>query len=215
VLRLALEWFAQCLLAVGTVIAVTGEATAQDAIKIGLSAPVTGAFAENGKQMIAAAKLFTEQNGTTLAGRQVQIVIRDDGGVPDQARRIAQELVVNDKVAVLAGYNPTPNALAVAPIATAAKVPEIVVGAVASVITARSPYIVRTMYAQSQVTVPMARWAAKNGIKWVVTLVSDYAPGVDAEQAFIDEFKADGGQIVESVRVPLQNADYAPYLQRA
>jgi branched-chain amino acid transport system substrate-binding protein len=190
-------------------------AGAQDAIKIGLSAPLTGPFAENGKQMIAAAKLFTEQNGTTIVGHRIELIIRDDGGVPDQARRIAQEFVVNDKAAVLAGYNPTPNALAVAPIATEARIPVIVVGAVASIITARSPYIVRTMYAQTQVTVPMARWAAKNGIKRVVTLVSDYSPGLDAEKAFIDEFKADGGEIVEAVRVPLQNPDYAPYLQRA
>jgi branched-chain amino acid transport system substrate-binding protein len=191
------------------------DAGAQDVIKIGLSAPVTGPFAENGKQMLAAAKLFTEQNGTTAGGRQVQLIIRDDAGVADQARRIAQELVVNEKVAVLAGYNPTPPALAVVPIATEARIPEVVVGAVASVITARSPYVVRTMYAQSQVTVPMAQWAAKNGIKRVVTLVSDYSPGLDAEQAFVDEFKADGGEILESVRVPLQNPDYAPYLQRA
>jgi branched-chain amino acid transport system substrate-binding protein len=215
--------FARRLLAV-TIAAVVGSAVivfagakarAQDAIKIGLSAPLTGPFAENGKQMIAAAKLFMERNGTTIVGHKIQLIIRDDGGVPDQAKRIAQEFVVNDKVAILAGYNPTPNALAVAPIATEARIPEIVVGAVASIVTARSPYIVRTMYAQTQVTVPIAQWAAKNGIKRVVTLVSDYAPGLDAEKAFIDEFKADGGQIVEAVRVPLQNPDYAPYLQRA
>ena len=224
-LRLTLEKFRRRLLVVVIATAATaagilfisagGEVGAQDAIKIGLSGPLTGPFAENGKQMIAAAKLFTEQNGEMVANRQIQLIIRDDGGVPDQAKRIAQELVVNDKVAVLAGYNPTPPALAVAPIATEARVPMIVVGAVASVITARSPYIVRTMYAQSQVTIPMARWAAKNGIKRAVTLVSDYSPGIDAEKAFIDEFKADGGEIVEAVRVPLQNADYAPYLQRA
>lgn len=191
------------------------KADAQDVIKIGLSAPLTGPFAENGKQMIAAAKLFTEENDSTVAGHKIQLITRDDAGIPDQARRIAQELVVNEKVAVLAGYNPTPPALAVAPIATEARIPVIVVGAVASSITQRSPYIVRTMYAQSQVTVPMAQWAAKNGIKRVVTLVSDYSPGLDAEKAFIDEFTADGGQIVEAERVPLQNADYAPYLQRA
>jgi branched-chain amino acid transport system substrate-binding protein len=191
------------------------KAGAEDAIKVGLSAPLTGPFAENGKQMIAAAKLFMEENGTTVLGHEIKLLTRDDAGIPDQARRIAQELVVNDKVAVLAGYNPTPPALAVLPIATAARIPEVVVGAVASVITARSPYVVRTMYAQSQVTVPMAQWAAKNGIKRVVTLVSDYSPGLDAEKAFVEEFKADGGEIVESVRVPLQNPDYAPYLQRA
>jgi len=223
VLGLTPEKFARGRLAIAAVtvtvsvsLALAGtKADAQDAIKIGLSTPVTGAFAENGKQMIAAAKLFMEQNGTTIVGRQIQLIIRDDGGVPDQAKRIAQELIVNYGVAVLAGYSPTPNALAVAPLATEARIPAIIVGAVASIITARSPYIVRTMYAQSQVTIPMAQWAAKNSIKRVVTLVSDYSPGLDAEKAFVDEFKADGGEIVESVRVPLLNPDYAPYLQRA
>jgi branched-chain amino acid transport system substrate-binding protein len=168
-LHLTLEKFGRRLL-VGAIATIAGsvpfviagaEVGAQGAIKIGLSTPLTGPFAENGKQMIAAAKLFVEQNGTTVAGRQVQLIIRDDGGVPDQAKRIAQEFVVNDKVAVLAGYNPTPTALAVAPLATEARIPEIVVGAVASIITARSPYIVRTMYAQSQVTVPMAMGGKK------------------------------------------------------
>jgi branched-chain amino acid transport system substrate-binding protein len=221
VLHLTREKLARRLpaIAVATVVgsvALTGaKADAQDAIKIGLSAPLTGPFAENGKQMIAAAKLFMQQNGTVVVGRPIQLIIRDDSGVPDQARRIAQDLVVNDKVDVLAGYNPTPTALAVAPIATEAKIPQIVVGAVASTITARSPYIVRTMYAQAQVTVPMAQWAAKHDIRRVVTLVSDYSPGLDAEQAFIEEFKANGGDIVEAIRVPLQNPDYAPYLQRA
>jgi len=223
VLHLTLERFERRLpvFAIGAVIASvllglpTAKAGAQNAIKIGLSAPLTGPFAENGKQMIAAAKLFAEENGSAILGREIQLITRDDAGVPDQARRIAQEFVVNEKVAVLAGYNPTPNALAVAPIATEARIPQIVVGAVASAITARSPYIVRTMYAQSQVTIPMARWAAKNGIKRVVTLVSDYSPGLDAEKAFMDEFTADGGKIVEAERVPLQNPDYAPYLQRA
>lgn len=129
-LRLTLEKFRRRLLVVVIATAATAagilfmsagaEVGAQDAIKIGLSGPLTGPFAENGKQMIAAAKLFTEQNGEMVANRQIQLIIRDDGGVPDQAKRIAQELVVNDKVAVLAGYNPTPPALAVAPIATEA-----------------------------------------------------------------------------------------------
>ncbi len=148
---------------------------------------MTRTSAENGKQMIAAAKFFVEQNGSTVAGRKVELVIRDDGGVADQAKRIAQDLVVNAKVAVLAGYNPTPSALAVAPIATEAKVPQIVMGASTSIITERSPYIVRTFSTQSQIALSMAQWAAKNGIKRVVTLVSDYAPGIDTQKAFIEE----------------------------
>jgi branched-chain amino acid transport system substrate-binding protein len=188
---------------------------AQDSIKIGFSVPLTGAFAENGKQMLAAAKLFMEQKGTTVAGRRIELITRDDGGVPDQAKRIAQEFVVNDKVAVLMGYNPTPSALAVAPVATEAKIPEIVMGSSASITTERSPYIVRSFSSQPQITVPMAQWVARNGIKRVVTLVSDYAPGLETEKAFIDEFKAKGGEIVETLRVPLQTVDFAPFLQRA
>ena len=111
-------------------------------------------------------------------------------GLPDQAKRIAQELVVADKVAILAGYNPTPPALAVAPISAEAKIPQIVVGSSASITTQRSPYIVRTFATQAQITVPMAQWAMKNGIKRVVTLVADYSPGVETEKAFISEFKA-------------------------
>jgi branched-chain amino acid transport system substrate-binding protein len=142
----------------------TAAASAQNSIKIGFSAPLTGQFAENGTQMVDAAKLFVERNGTTVAGRKVEIIFRDDGGVPDQAKRIAQELVVNAKVAVRAGYNPTPAALAVAPIATEARVPQIVMGASTSIITERSPYIVRTFSTQPQITVPMAQWAVNNGM---------------------------------------------------
>ena len=192
-----------------------GVAPAQETVKIGFSVPMTGPFAENGKQMLAAAKLFVEQNGSTVAGRKLELIFRDDGGVADQAKRIAQDLVVNAKVAVLAGYNPTPLALAVAPISAEAKIPQIVMGASTSIITERSPYIARTFTTQPQVTVPMAQWAAKNGIKRVVTLVSDYAPGIDTEKAFIEEFKARGGEILETLRMPLQSLDFAPYLQRA
>jgi branched-chain amino acid transport system substrate-binding protein len=193
----------------------TAPGWAQETIRIGFSAPLTGPFAENGKQMSAALKLFLEQNGTTVAGKKVEVLLRDDGGVPDQAKRLAQEFIVNSKVAVLAGYNPTPLALAVAPLATEAKVPQVVMGASSSIITERSPYITRPFSTQAQITVPMAQWAARNGIKRVVTMVSDYAPGLETEKAFIEAFKATGGEIVEALRVPLQNPDFAPYLQRA
>ncbi len=190
-------------------------AQTQEPVRIGLSVPMTGPFAENGRQMLTAAKLFVEQSGETVAGRKVELVIRDDAGVADQAKRIAQDLVVNGKVSVLLGYNPTPVALAVAPISASAKIPQVVVGASTSIITERSPYIARTFSTQPQITVPMAQWAAKNGIKRVVTAVSDYAPGIDTEKAFVEEFKARGGEIVESLRMPLQNLDFAPFLQRA
>jgi branched-chain amino acid transport system substrate-binding protein len=188
--------------------------SAQETIRIGFSAPITGPFAVFGKQMESALKLFIEQNGSTVAGKKIEVIVRDDTGAPDQAKRIAQELAVNEKVNILAGYNPTPTALAVASVATAAKIPLVVMGGAASVITERSPYIVRSFFTLPQITVPMAQWAIKNGIKRVVTLVSDYAPGLDAEKAFIDEFRAGGGEIVQSLRAPLQSPDFAPFLQR-
>ena len=192
-----------------------GPASGAETLKIGFSAPITGPFAENGRQMVAALKLYAEEHGTEVAGRKIEVILRDDGGVADQAKRIAQELVVTGKVGILAGYNPTPAALAVAPLATEAKIPEIVVGSSASITTERSPYIVRTFGTQAQITVPMAQWALKNGIKQVVTLVADYSPGVETEKAFVDAFKAGGGEIIELVRVPLRNPDFSPFLQRA
>jgi branched-chain amino acid transport system substrate-binding protein len=207
--------FLRLLATVSALAVLPATAGAQESVKIGFSVPLTGAFAENGKQMVAAIKIFTEQRGTMVAGRKIEIILRDDGGVPDQAKRIAQELVVQNKVAVLAGYNPTPVALAVAPLSAEAKIPQIVTGSSASVTTTRSPYIVRTFSTQAQITVPMADWMLKNGIKRVVTFVSDYAPGLETEKAFIEAFKKGGGEIVESIRVPLQALDFAPFLQRA
>jgi branched-chain amino acid transport system substrate-binding protein len=207
--------FLRLLATVSALALLPAPACAQETVKIGFSAPLTGAFAENGKQMVAALKIFAEQRGSMAAGKKIEVILRDDGGVPDQAKRIAQEFVVQNKVAVLAGYNPTPVALAVAPLSAQAKIPQIVTGSSASITTQRSPYIVRTFSTQAQITVPMARWALKNGIKRVVTFVSDYAPGLETEKAFIEAFKAGGGEIVENVRVPLQVLDFAPFLQRA
>ena len=207
--------FLGLLAAAGVLALLPAAAGAQETVKIGFSAPLTGPFAENGKQMTAAIKIFTEQRGSTVAGRKIEVLLRDDGGVPDQAKRLAQEFVVQSKVAVLAGYNPTPVALAVAPLSAEAKIPQIVTGSSASVTTTRSPYIVRTFSTQAQITVPMADWALKNGIKRVVTYVSDYAPGLETEKAFVEAFRAGGGEIVENIRVPLQSLDFAPFLQRA
>jgi branched-chain amino acid transport system substrate-binding protein len=135
--------------------------------------------------------------------------------VPDNTKRIAQDLIVNDKVTFLAGFGVTPAALAVAPLASESKTPEIVTAAGTSIITEKSPYIARTSFTLAQSTVPMADWAAQNGIKKVVSMVSDYAPGADAEKSFKDEFTKKGGQVLESIRFPLANPDFAPFLQRA
>ncbi|MCK9510869.1 MAG: ABC transporter substrate-binding protein [Pigmentiphaga sp.] len=191
-----------------------GISTAQEAFKVGLILPMTGPFASTGRQIESAAKLYMAQHGDTVAGRKVQLILKDDGGSADTTRRLAQELVVNDKVDVLAGFGLTPLALAVAPIASRAQVPTVVMAAATATITEASPFIVRTGFTLPQVTEPLAEWAGKNDIKKVVTLVSDYGPGIDAENAFKGRFAAGGGEVLETLRVPLANPDFAPFLQR-
>lgn len=194
---------------------VATSATAAEPLKVGLIVPMSGPFASTGRQVDAAVKLFMQQNGASVAGRDVQIILKDDGGVsPDVTKRIAQELVARDKVEVLAGFGLTPLAFAAAPVATQAKVPMIVMNAATSVIPQRSPYIVRTGFTLAQVTAPLAQWAAKNKIKSVVTFVSDYGPGIDAEKVFVKDFTKAGGKIVASLRAPLRNPDYSPFLAR-
>jgi len=189
---------------------------AADPLKIGLILPLTGPFASTGKQIEAACRLYMKQNGDTVAGRKVELIVKDDTGLaPETTKRIAQELVVNEKVQILAGFGLTPLALATAPIATESKTPMIVMAAATSIITTKSPYIVRTGFTLPQVTGPIAEWAAKNKIKNVVTLVTDYGPGLDAEKTFVKRFTDAGGKVVESLRVPLRNPDYGPFLQRA
>jgi branched-chain amino acid transport system substrate-binding protein len=177
-------------------------------------APMTGSFASTGKQLVAGAKLYMQLMGDTVAGKKIELIVKDDAGSADMTKRLAQELVVNDKVAVLAGFGVTPGALATAPIATEAKIPEIVMMAATSVVTERSPYIVRTSFSVPQTIVPLADWAAANGIKRVVTVVSDFAPGVEVETAFKQRFEAAGGTVIESLRVPLASPDFAPALHR-
>jgi branched-chain amino acid transport system substrate-binding protein len=192
-----------------------GSALAQDGtFKIGLIVPLTGPFASTGKQLEAAARLYMAQNGSTVGGKKVELIVKDDTGTPDITKRIAQELVVNDKVNVLAGFGLTPMAFATAPIATQSKTPMVVMSAATSSITQASPYIVRTSFTVPQVVSALAEWASKNGIKKVVSLVTDYAPGVDSEKYFKETFVANGGTVVETLRVPLRSPDFAPFLQK-
>ena len=188
---------------------------AQDTVKIGFILPMTGQQQSTGKQESAAIKLFMAQHGDTVAGKKIELIIRDDSAVPDNTKRIAQELIVNDKVAFVAGFGITPAALAVAPLSKESKTLEIVTAAGTSIITERSPYIARTSFTMAQSTVPMADWAADNGIKKVVTMISDYGPGIDSEQSFTAEFKKKGGEVLEAIRFPLASPDFAPFLQRA
>jgi branched-chain amino acid transport system substrate-binding protein len=183
-------------------------------VRIGLILPMTGPFASTGRQIEAAAKLYMQQKGDSVAGRKVELILKDDTGTADVTKRIAQELIVNDKVSFVAGFGLTPLALATAPLATQAKTPQIVMAAATSSITEASPFIVRSSFTLPQATVPMAEWSAKNGIKKVVTLVTDYGPGHDAEKAFKERFAQDGGQVLEALRAPLRNPDFAPFLQR-
>ena len=190
-------------------------AFAQDnKFKIGLILPLTGPFASTGKQIEAAVRLYMAQNGDSVGGKKVELIVKDDTSTPDVTKRIAQEMVVNDKVNVLAGFGLTPLALATAPIATQSKTPLVVMAAATSSITQASPYIIRTSFTLPQAAVAIADWAPKNGIKNVVTLVTDFGPGIDAERFFKDRLQFNGGQVVESLRVPLRNPDFAPFLQK-
>src|ERR1700694_1690142 len=192
-----------------------GTLQAQGVVKLGLVAEFSGPFAQYGQQILGGMKAYMKQNGDTVAGKKIEIVQKDTTGpAPDVAKRLAQELVTRDKVDFLVGFGLTPNALAVAPVATEAKVPMIVMNAATSHITDKSRYIARLSRTLPQITQPMAIWAAKNGIKKVYTVVADYGPGIDAEGAFIKAFKEGGGEIVGSVRTPLQNPEYAPFIQR-
>ena len=206
-------WRAVCALPALWLIA--GAASAQGSVKIGVIAEFSGPFADYGAQIVGGMKTYLKQNGDTFGGKKVEIVVKDTTGPsPDVAKRLAQELITRDQVDILAGFGLTPNALAVAPVSAEAKKPMVIMNAATSVITTRSPYIVRLSHTLPQDTQPIAQWAAKNGIKRVFTLVSDFGPGIDAETTFVKAFKAAGGEIVDSVRTPLQNPDFAPFLQR-
>lgn len=191
-------------------------ARAAEPLKIGLELPFAGPFAGYGKQIEHGVRLYLQQHDNTLGGRKVELVVKDDspGTSGDVSKRIAQELVIKDKVDILAGFALTPSALAAAPVATQAKKPMITMNAATSIITTKSPYIVRVSMTLPQNSAPIASWAWKNGIKRAFILVADYGPGYDAEGQFKKTFTEAGGAIVDDVRVPVANPDYGPFLQR-
>ena len=190
-------------------------ALAQETVKVGLILPMTGQQASTGRQLEAGVKAYMAQHGNKVAGKTVEVIIKDDTGVADISKRLAQELVVNDKVSVLGGFGLTPIAMAVGPVATQAKVPAVIMTAATSVIVEQSPYFVRVGRTMPQMTFPIADWAAKNGIKSAVTLVSDYAPGIDAEKFFKQRFEEAGGKVLDALRAPLASPDFAAFLQKA
>ena len=211
-LRKFLYGFAGLALAQGAI----GTASAQDTIKIGIINPYSGQFADTAAQMDNAIKLYMKQHGDTVAGKKIELIRKDVGGVaPDIAKRLAQELVVRDHVDILAGFDLTPNALAAGAVSAEAKKFMVVMNAATSIITTKSPYIARTSSTTPQLNQTLGTWAAKQGIKRIYTMVSDYGPGIDAETAFHTGFKEAGGQIVGSVRFPVANPDFSAFVQRA
>ena len=194
--------------------ALAASAASAQTVKIGFITSYSGLNGNLGPYMERAVRLYLKQHEKELGGVKVELLIRDDTGPnPDKARQLAQELVVRDKVNLLAGVIFTPNAMAMAPIATEAKVPFVIMNAGTSVITTRSPYMVRTSFTLWQSSVPLGQWAAKK-FKTAYSLVSDFGPGHDSEEAFGKSFTEGGGKILGAVRVPLQNPDWAAYMQR-
>ena len=192
----------------------TRHAGAQEVLKMGISIPMTGAgFNAVGRQLAAAIKLYVQRHSEVVAGRKIDIIVRDDGGVADNARRIVQEMIVNEKVGLI-GIGITPTSLAIAPLVTEAKIPTLVLSSGASITVTKSPYMVRAGFVLAQQSWIMAEWAAKNGSKRAVTLVNDWAPGIEAETAFKTRFIQAAGEIIESIHIPLANPDFAPFLQR-
>ena len=190
-------------------------AIAQETTKIGVVLPLTGGLAPVGKQVQAGIKQYMDKNGATVAGKKIDLIVKDDGGVPDNSKRLAQELIVNDKVAVI-GSALTPSAMAVGPLSTQSKTANVVmVSGTSGVINPNNPYMVRTSFTLGQQSGIIAEWAAKNGAKKVVIVQSDWAPGAEATAVFADSFTKAGGQVVETIKVPLANPDFAPFLQRA
>jgi branched-chain amino acid transport system substrate-binding protein len=188
---------------------------ASNVLKIGLLAPFSGPFASLGTQIEGGVKAYLDSRGGAIDGRTVEVLVRDTTGVaPDVAKRLAQALIVRDQVDFIAGFALTPNALAVVPLATEAKKPMVIMNAATSSITTKSPYVVRVSLTLPQVTAPLATWAAKNSIRNVYSIVSDYAPGADAEAQFRKTFEAAGGKVVAADRIPLANPDFSPFIQR-
>jgi len=204
---------AQAIMPIGLTIAAPA-AMAQDTVKVGMVMPLTGTLADAGKQVVAGARLYMSQHGDMVAGKRIELVVKDDASSFEIGRRLIQELIVNGKVDLLAG-GLTGDLMAAAPVITEAKKPTVIMLSSTSAVVDKSPYFVRTSCTLAQSSAIMADWAIKNGINKIVTLVSDFSPGLEAEATFKARYSAAGGQVPETVHVPLKNPDFAPFLQRA
>lgn len=207
--------FRRLLLAAASTCALLPCLAAAQTVKVGIVGPFSGPFAHYGSLFKAGVEAYLESQGGKLAGRTVEFIYRDTGGPnPGQTKNLVQELIVKDKVDYLGGFVFTPNAFAAAPLAQQSQTPMVVFNAATSSVTDKSEYIIRTSYTLWQVTVPLAQWVARNNIKKVVTAVTDYGPGIDAETAWKSEFTKQGGTVVESIRMPIATTDFAPFIQR-
>ncbi len=206
--------FARFVMPLGIAVAMVQTATAQDTVKVGMVMPLTGTLADAGRQVVAGARLYISQHGDTVAGKRIDLVVKDGASSFETGKRLIQEAITNDKVDILAG-GLTGDLLAAAPVITEAKKPTVIMLSSTSAVVDKSPYFVRTSCTLAQSAMILADWAVKNGIKKVVTLVSDFSPGLEAEATFKARYLAAGGQIAENIHVPLRNPDFSPFLQRA
>jgi branched-chain amino acid transport system substrate-binding protein len=199
----------------GLLLAATA-AQAEDVVKIGVQSPFSGQFADGAVQLDNGIKLYVKQHGDTVAGKKLEFIRKDEGGpAPDVAKRLAQELVVRDKVDILAGNLMTPNTMAAADVSAQAKKFMVTMNAATSIITTKSPYMVRSSFTVWQLNEALGAWAYKNGVRKAYTLVCDYGPGWDGENAFTKGFKDAGGEIIGAARYPVTNQDFTAFLQRA
>ena len=204
------------ILAVAAILLAASCANAQQTVKIGLILPYSGQFSDAAAQMDNAIKLYVKQHGDTVAGKKLEFIRKDTGGInPPVAKRLAQELLTRDNVDILAGFVLTPNAMAAGDISAEAKKFMVVMNAATSIITTKSPYMARTSLTIPQIDTTLGTWAYKSGIRKVYTMVSDFGPGHDGETSFIAGFKAAGDEIVGSVRMPVANPDFSAFVQRA
>ena len=208
------RWFLVTATAISVLLGAPPDAWAQDIVKVGLVHSMTGGLAPVGKQVLAGVRLYMQQHGDVVAGKKIEIILKDDTTVADMGKRLAQELIVNEKVHIL-GVGITPSAMAIAPLATEAKIPEVVMVSGTSAVTKLSPYIVRTSFTLGQQSAVIAEWVAKNGSKKTVIMQSDWAPGAEATAVFTEAYTRAGGEILDTIKVPLANPDFAPFLQRA
>ncbi|MBR1157350.1 ABC transporter substrate-binding protein [Bradyrhizobium sp. JYMT SZCCT0428] len=204
---------ARTIAILGVTAATASSSNAQNTVKIGMVMPMTGTLASAGLQVIAGARLYIKQHGDTVAGKRIELIVKDGASSGETGKRLIQELVVNEKVDVIGG-GLTADLLFSAPLLTEAQKPTVIMISSTTAVVEKSPFFVRTSGTLAQSSAIMADWAIQNSLGKAVTLVTEFAPGLEAEETFANNFKAGGGQIAETIRVPLRNPDFAPFLQR-